>query len=200
MAQSAQSKRQHAVLSGGLVAHHRFSVAEYHRMGEAGIFKPGDRVELIEGEIIEMSPIGSSHASRVKRLNALFSRRLGKRAIIQVQDPVVLNRSSEPQPDLAVLKPRADFYAARHPQPDDTLLVVEVSDTTRDFDRKVKLPLYARTGIREVWIVDLIDETIHVHRNPVGAWYRDVTQAQRRQRVALAAFPKLMFRVRDILG
>jgi Uma2 family endonuclease len=128
------------------VARHLFTVDEYHRMGEAGIFGEDDRVELIEGEIIEMSPIGSPHAARVKRLTQLLVRRLGTRAIVQVQDPVVLSQLSEPQPDLAVVKARADFYAAGHPQPTDILLVVEVADTSRVFDRNVKAPLYAPCG------------------------------------------------------
>lgn len=169
-------------------------------MGEAGVFGEGDRVELIEGEIIEMSPIGSPHAARVKRLNRLLVRRLGTRAIVQVQDPVVLSRFSEPEPDLAVLKPRVDFYAAKHPEPADVLLIVEVADTSRSFDRTVKAPLYARTGIRELWVVDVIDEVIEVHRKPQRGTYRDVRQFGRGQRVTIGSFSGFSFRVTDILG
>lgn len=169
-------------------------------MGEAGIFGEGDRVELIEGEIIEMSPIGSAHAARVKRLNRLLVRRLGTRAIVQVQDPVVLSRFSEPEPDLAVLKPRADFYAARHPEAADVLLIVEVADTSRHFDRGVKAPLYARAGIRELWVIDVIDEIVEVYRKPQRGAYREMIRFSRAQRVTLAAFPPMAFRVADILG
>ena len=179
---------------------HLFSVDDYHRMGEAGVFGEADRVELIEGEIIEMSPIGSPHAARVKRLNRLLVRRLGTRAIVQVQDPVVLSRFSEPEPDLAVLKPRVDFYAAKHPEPRDVLLIVEVADSSRVFDRTVKAPLYARTGIRELWVVDVIDEVVEVHRRPQRGVYREVGQFRHGERVTIGAFPGLSLRVIDILG
>lgn len=169
-------------------------------MGEAGIFGEGDRVELIEGEIIEMSPIGSPHASRVKRLNRLLVQRLSARAIVQVQDPLVLSPLSEPEPDLAVLKPRADFYAARHPEPADVLLVVEVADTSRGFDRTIKASLYARAGIRELWIVDVIDEIVEVYRRPLRGAYREIKQFHRGQRLTIAAFPRTAVRVVDILG
>jgi Uma2 family endonuclease len=182
------------------VARHAFTVDEYHRMGETGILGEGARVELIEGEIIEMSPIGSPHAARVKRLNRLLVRRLGTKAIVQVQDPVVLNRFSEPQPDLAVLKPRGDFYAAKHPEPRDVLLVVEVADTSRAFDRTVKAPLYARTGVRELWVVDVIDEVVEVHRKAQRGAYREIERFRRGQKVVMGAFPNDSFRVTDILG
>jgi Uma2 family endonuclease len=182
------------------VARHLFTVDEYHRMGEAGIFAEDDRVELIEGEIIEMVPIGSPHASRVKRLLQLFVRRLGTRAIVQVQDPVVLSRFSEPEPDIAVLKPRADFYAERHPEPADVYLVVEVADTSRDFDRNVKAPLYARSGIRELWVVDVNALVVEVYRKPERSAYREVATYRRGQRVTMTAFPDKSFRVADIVG
>ena len=147
-----------------------------------------------------MSPIGSAHAARVKRLTRLLVRRLGTQAIVQVQDPVVLSRFSEPEPDLAVLKPRADFYAARHPEPADVLLIVEVADTSRGFDRGVKAPLYAQTGIRELWLVDVIDQIVEVYRKPQRGAYREVNRFGRTQRVTIAAFPRKAFRVADILG
>lgn len=133
----------------------RFSVADYHRMGEAGIFGEDDRVELIEGEIIEMTPIGSPHGGRVKQLNRLLAQAVGERAVIAVQDPVVLGERSEPEPDLALLRPRADFYTESHPRPPDVWLLIEVADTSLAFDRDVKVPLYARHGIPEVWLVDI---------------------------------------------
>src|ERR1051325_266182 len=123
-------------------------------MGKAGILKAGDRVELIEGEIIQMPPIGSRHASCVGRLTRLLVPALRDRAFVYVQNPVRLDELSEPVPDLAVLKPRPDDYSTGHPRSGDTLLVVEVSDTTLSYDRGRKLPLYARQRVQEVWIVE----------------------------------------------
>jgi Uma2 family endonuclease len=124
-----------------------FSVDDYYRMVEVGLLKEDERVELIEGEVIRMSPIGSRHAACVARLTKLFSRLAGDGAIVWVQNPVRLNDFSEPQPDVALLKPRADFYAGAHPAAADVLLIVEVSDTTIGYDRQVKVPLYARGGM-----------------------------------------------------
>ncbi len=201
MTRSSQARRaEDSQEKAGLITHHRFTVEQYHRMGDLGLFRPEERVELIEGEVVEMSPIGATHASHVDRLNALLSRRLAKLAIVRVQSPIMLNRRSEPQPDLTVLRPHPDYYSEHHPRPDDVWLVIEVSDSARQYDRKVKLPLYARAGVREVWIVDLIDAAIDIHRDPVGAWYRDVTPVQRGKRVSMQAFPKLVFRVNEILG
>src|SRR2546426_2118990 len=133
----------------------RFTVDEYHRMAEAGIFSEDESVELLEGEIVEMTPISSRHAACVNKLTRLFTRELGERVVVSVQNPVALTETSEPQPDLALLRPRADFYAAGHPGPEDVLLMVEVADTSATSDRAVKVPLYARAGIEEVWLIDL---------------------------------------------
>ncbi len=119
------------------IRRHRFNVADYHRMGEAGILNEDDRVELIDGEIIEMTPIGSPHGGRVKQLNYLLTRAVGEEAIIAAQDPVILGDRSEPEPDLALLRPRADFYKESHPQPDDVLLLIEVADTSLEKDCQV---------------------------------------------------------------
>jgi Uma2 family endonuclease len=132
----------------------RFNLADYHRMGEAGILSEDDRVELIDGEIIEMTPIGSPHGGRVKRLVYLLTQAVGPHAIVAAQDPVILDDRSEPEPDLALLRPRADFYTESHPRPTDVLLLIEVADTSLQKDRQVKVPLYARHGIPETWIVD----------------------------------------------
>lgn len=144
----------------------RFTVDEYYRMGEAGIFGEDDRVELLDGQIYVMSPIGSEHASCVDRLTRLFVRRAGDDVIVRIQNPIRLNEASEPEPDLALLHPRDDAYASEHPGPEDTMLVVEVADTSLSFDRDVKLPLYAAAGLPEVWLVDLEADTIHVYRDP----------------------------------
>lgn len=150
----------------------RFTVAEYHRMGASGILSEDDRVELIEGEIVEMAPIGSRHQACVDRLTELFSIQLAQRAVIRVQGPIRLSEHSEPQPDLALLRRRPDFYAASHPGPQDILLVVEVADTSADYDREVKLLLYGRYGIPEVWLVDLASECVDVCREPSMGGYQ----------------------------
>src|SRR5712692_11691964 len=123
------------------------NVDEYHRMAEAGILTETDRVELIDGEIVEMTPVGSRHASVVKRLNALLTGRLGARAIVSVQDPIRLSKESEPQCDVVLLRPTPDFYAGSHPEPVDTLLLIEVADTSLPYDRGVKLPRYATARV-----------------------------------------------------
>ena len=125
----------------------RFTVHEYHLMGQAGILVEDDRLELLEGEIVELAPIGSRHQAAVNRLNALFSSRLAAGALVNVQGPVRLGDHSEPQPDVMLVRRRSDFYETAHPEPADVLLLVEVSDTSIEYDRQVQLPLYARHGI-----------------------------------------------------
>jgi Uma2 family endonuclease len=182
------------------VLRRRFTVDEYYRMGEAGILHEDDRVELIEGEIVQMSPIGSRHAACVKRLNGLFSRQIGQTAIvIGVQDPIHLGEYSEPQPDITLLRPRPDFYVSAHPGPADILLVVEVADTSVEYDRGVKIPLYARAGIREYWIVDLAGESVEVYRDPSPEGYRQARQLRRSERIAPEAFPDVEIAIDDIL-
>ena len=135
-----------------------FTVHEYYRMAEAGIFGEDDRVELLSGEIVEMTPIGSRHAAAVSRLIHVFTARLSGTAILRVQDPLRLDNYSEPQPDLAIVRLRQDFYRDAHPDAADVLLLIEVADTSGDIDRTVKIPLYARSGVAEVWVVDLQDQ------------------------------------------
>ncbi|MFM8332583.1 MAG: Uma2 family endonuclease [Candidatus Methylumidiphilus sp.] len=154
-----------------LIQRHRYSVDEYYRMAETGILKPNERVELIEGEIIDMAPIGTSHTSVVKRLNAIFTHHAGTKAIVSVQDPIRLGKNSEPQPDIALLRYREDFYRHAHPGPEDILLLVEVADSSLRFDQDIKLPLYARHGIPEVWIVDLGHQLVEVYRRPADGAY-----------------------------
>jgi Uma2 family endonuclease len=178
----------------------RFTTDEYHRMGEAGVFAEDDRVELLDGEIVQMSPIGIPHSSSVDRLNALFSRRLGRQAIIRVQGPIILDRWSEPQPDLSVLAPRADFYGHAQPRPRDVLLAVEVMDSSRGYDRTLKLPLYARAELREVWLVDLKAEVIERYRSPALRGYREREDFGRRRVLTPLVFPRIRFRVNEILG
>ncbi len=150
----------------GPPAERLFTVDEYYAMAQAGILGEDDRVELIAGEIVVMSPIGSRHAGCVKALAGLLFRAAGRQAVISVQDPLRLEESAEPLPDLAVLAWRADSYRGRHPEPKDTHLVVEVADSSLDFDREVKLPLYARHGVPEVWVVDLQASCVETYRSP----------------------------------
>ncbi len=178
----------------------RFTVSEYHRMGQAGILGEDDRLELLEGEIVEMAPIGSRHQAVVDRLTSLFFNRVGDAAVVRVQGPVRLGEHSEPEPDLLLLRRRADYYASAHPGPEDVLLLVEVSDTSAEYDREVKLPLYARYSISEVWLVGLEAGTIGVYRVPTAEGYQEVSQAGRDQGIYPVAFPQLEWAVGDIIG
>jgi Uma2 family endonuclease len=180
------------------VTRRRFTVHDYHRMGEAGILHEDDRVELIEGEIVEMAAIGTRHFTCVNGLNRMLVRGVGDDAIVSVQNPARLDEHSEPQPDLTVLRVRD--YRESLPMPEDVLLLIEVSDTTLAYDRNVKLPLYARAGIREVWIVNLPGETIERHTGPSGDGYRHAERVRRREVPAPLAFPKLSLRLDDVLG
>jgi Uma2 family endonuclease len=178
----------------------RFTVEDYYRMGEAGILGEDDRVELIEGEIVEMPPIGSPHGGGVNRLIHLFTGLLGDRAVVSAQNPVRLSDISEPVPDITLLRSRADFYAGSHPRPGDVLLLVEVADTSGAFDRRVKAPLYARAGIPEYWIVDLPRGLLEIHRDPSPDGYLVRRELHPGDRVAPAALPDAELEVRDILG
>lgn len=179
---------------------HYFTAAEYYRMADAGILTADDRVELIEGEIIEMSPIGKRHASCVNRINRLLGRLASQAAIIQVQNPVRLNDFSEPQPDVSLLRLRDDFYERAEPTPADVLLVVEVADTSAAYDRGVKVPLYARSGIPEVWLVDLAEDRIEIYARPSAGVYQDVRHVSRGESVSSNAVAGLSFAVEEILG
>jgi Uma2 family endonuclease len=170
---------------------HRITVDEYYRMAEVGLLAPDARVELIEGEIIDMAPIGTDHGSVVDKLTRLFVNAAGDRAIVRIQGAIRLDRSSEPQPDLALLVPRADFYSHAHPSPEDLLLVIEVSDSTLRYDRDVKVPLYARHEIPEVWIVDLQNRELHSYRSPAEGRYHDAHTTQDPGITPVAALPDI---------
>jgi Uma2 family endonuclease len=178
----------------------KLDVRDYHRMGEAGILTEDDRVELIEGELVAMSPIGSDHSGGVNALTWLLVQGAGSRAVVAPQNPVRLSDHSEPQPDFALLRPRADFYRSETPTPADVLLLIEVADSSLRFDRLVKLPLYARHGIREVWIVDLAGQAVELCRGPGPDGYARITRAGRGASIAPEAMPDLALRVDDILG
>ncbi len=148
------------------------NVAEYHQMFQVGILTEHDRVELINGEIIAMSPIGSYHATAVNRINRVFHRLLGEIAIISVQNPIWLNPYSEPESDIALLAPPLEKYEEHHPQPDDIWLIVEIADSSYEYDRAVKLPLYAVAGIPQVWLINLHENQIEVFTTPDQGKYK----------------------------
>jgi Uma2 family endonuclease len=160
------------------VLRHRLTVQQYHRMAEAGVLAPDARVELIEGVIVDMAPIGSRHAAAVNKLTRALTAAVGVRAIVSVQNPLRLGERSEPQPDLALLRPRADFYAESAPTAADALLVIEVAQATAAYDRGVKVPLYAQHGVPEVWIVDLDFSLVRFFRSPQGDRYLDITATE----------------------
>jgi Uma2 family endonuclease len=178
----------------------RFTADEYQRTGEAGIFSPEDRVELIDGEILTMSPIGSPHAGAVNRANRTLVIGTQGRALVAVQNPVRLNAFSEPEPDLVLLRPRDDFYRSSHPQPQDVLLIIEISESTLRYDRDFKGPLYARNGIVEYWLVDLTSETVTCHSRPENGVYRDAATFHRGQMLMPKALPNFIVAVDDLLG
>jgi Uma2 family endonuclease len=166
------------------------NVEQFHRMGEAGIFPPGARVELIEGELLSIAPVGSRHGSAVAVLNRLLMLSpLAQRTLLWPQNAVVLSAFSELQPDFLLLRPRADHYRDANPEPGDVLLLIEVSDSTLGFDRRRKVPLYARHGIVEAWIVNLPDRQLEVFREPRDGAYATVAVHGAQERVACAAFP-----------
>ncbi|MFQ5676610.1 MAG: Uma2 family endonuclease [bacterium] len=177
-----------------------FTVEEYYEMAHSGILSEEDRVELLAGEIVEMSPIGSRHAACIKYLNQVFSKLLGDLAVVSVQDPVRLTPYSEPEPDLALLRPREDFYAQAHPKPQDVFLVIEVSETSVETDREVKLPLYAEAGIPEVWIFDLEARCVEVYRKPFERAYSVIERCSPKQQLSPQAFPQVKVDLEDILG
>ncbi|MGH8470646.1 MAG: Uma2 family endonuclease [Gammaproteobacteria bacterium] len=172
---------------------HRLTVSDYQRMGETGILDQNARVELIAGEIIDMAPIGSLHAGTVNRLIRMLQRTIGDAAVLSVQNPIVLGPYSEPEPDVALLKPREDFYTATHAVPDDVLLIIEVADTTVRYDREVKVPLYASTGIPEVWLIDLPRKAIEVCRQPTAQGYREVLHPHPSEPLQCALLPQVSF-------
>ena len=178
---------------------HLWMVEGYHRMVEVGLLDADARVELIEGEIVEMAPIGDAHAAVSNRLTRLLVLTVGERGIVAVGNPVRLTRHSEPQPDFSVLRPRAD-YQTRGPRPEDVMLAVEVSDTTLRRDRRVKLALYAAAGIPEFWIVNLEANEIEIYRSPAGDIYASVERKRSGDSATIATLPGVTIAVSQILG
>ncbi|WYL97316.1 MAG: Uma2 family endonuclease [Gloeotrichia echinulata IR180] len=178
----------------------KFTVEQYHKMVDSGILTADDRIELIGGEIIEMSPIGTKHAACVNRLVNLLAQLSRKRIILASQNPIALNENSEPQPDVALLKPRDDFYETAHPQPSDIFLLIEVADSTVKYDREVKIPLYAQANIIEVWLVDIYEQVIEVYQQPISAGYQHIQKFARGQTLSIQAFHDVNISVNEIFG
>ena len=178
----------------------RFTAAEYCAMADAGILTEDDRVELLDGELVQIPPIGDYHASRVNWLNYSLTPALGQRAIVQVQNPVRLNDDTEPHPDIALLRFRDDFYRFGKPTPADVLLLIEVSDTSLAYDRGAKLAAYARAGIPEVWIVNLPDRRVEAYTEPAGSEYAVVRHYTPGARIAPPAFPDIALAVDRIIA
>lgn len=178
---------------------HRFSAEEYHRLGELGILSPDARVELIEGAIHDMSPIGPFHSGVTMRLNRFFQLRAKGRWVVFVQGAVRLDNYTEPEPDLMLLKPAPDDYVSHHPTPDDVFLLIEVADSTLDFDRGKKLQIYARAGISEFWIVNLKDSMIEVYREPHFTGYESRTVLKAGEKASPGAFPDAALDVAELL-
>src|SRR5436305_12193247 len=179
------------------IARRHFSIGEYDKMAAAGVFSEDDRVELIEGEIVEMNPIGSRHAACVGRLTKLLERLAGDEAIVWVQNPVQVSDYSEPLPDVALLKRRDDFYARANPRPSDVLLIIEVADSSVEYDRDVKIPIYSRAGVPEVWLVNLPEEAIEIYARPLNNAYQETRLVKRGESLSTL---NLIIDADDILG
>lgn len=183
-----------------LIVRRRFTVEQYERMAEAGVFGPNERVELLDGEVVEMAPIGPPHSSRVDRCNTYLWRTIGMPVILRVQNPLHLSDLSMPEPDVTVLRHRDDFYDTRHPTVADVLLLVEVGDTSARFDRTVKLPLYATASVVEVWLLDVKARTVSVCTDPRDGVYRSVVPARHGDLLRPTALPGTVIPAADLLG
>jgi Uma2 family endonuclease len=176
-----------------------FTVDDYHRMVDAGILHEKDRVELIEGEVLAMSPIGPPHCAAVDRATRAMVNGAGEKAIVRVQAPVQLDRYNQPEPDIVLLKPKEDFYATRHPGPADILLIVEVAQSSIDYDRSVKARIYSRTGIVEYWLADVEQDCVFVFSDPGKNGYRTVRQFSRGQSLTPYLLPNCQVTVDSLL-
>src|SRR5215213_9627158 len=174
---------------------YRFTVEEYHQMGAAGIFAADARVELIDGQIVEMRPVGDAHVEAVNRCNRRFTIGLGDRAVVSPQNPVRLDRHNEPQPDLAVARPEV----VGAPRLGEILLAIEIADSSLEYDRGTKVPLYARAGVPETWLLNVRDGVLEVYREPGPEGYGRTSTLPPDRQVACEAFPDVVLRVADLL-
>jgi Uma2 family endonuclease len=181
-------------------ARHLITAEEFAAMAAVGVFAEDDRLELIEGEIFEMSPIGDLHAGCVNWLSNSLKDRLGPKVVVTTQNPANVTNISRLQPDVILARPRADFYRKQSPGPEDVFLVIEVADSSLSFDRQTKIPLYARSGFREAWVVNLVESVVEVFRDPTSQGYRLVRRARLGETVAPETFPEVELSVTEILG
>lgn len=178
---------------------HLTNLDEWRRLGEANIFPPGSRIELINGEILDMAPIGFNHSGHLNRLNKLLTKLAPDDVVTSIQNPLQLGDLSEPEPDFMLLKPNADSYTTRHPTADDVLLLIEVADTSLQFDQNQKLRLYARHGIPEYWLLNLNDVCLEVYRKPIGEVYAEKTTLYTGDNITLSQLPDISIQIADIL-
>lgn len=178
---------------------HRWTVAEYQRMGETGVLPPHARVELLDGQIIDMSPIGNFHRGIVGRLDRLFNKLSKDRWLVWTQSSIPLDEHSEPQPDIVLLKPSADDYTSRAPSPRDVFLLIEVADSSLNLDRQNKLPLYGRAGIPEFWIVNLLERVIEIYREPNSTGYASKKIFRAGEKAVPATFPDAIVDIAELL-
>lgn len=177
---------------------YRLTVAAYHQLGGIGVFNENSRVELMNGELITMPPIGEQHAGHLDRVAQHCFQGAFVKAIVRVQSPIQLDDHSEPQPDLTLLRPREDFYTHSHPRPEDVLLLIEVSDSTLRYDREVKVPHYARAGVPEVWILDIAHQRLEIYRRPSADGYRQILYPELQEQIAPVLLPELLFSVEQL--
>ena len=168
-------------------------------MAETGVLRPDARVELLNGQIVDMSPIGPLHGSVVNRLTRIFNLQSRKRWFVSSQNSLRVDDYSEPQPDVMLLRSREDDYASAHPEPSDVYLLVEVSDSTVDLDQKEKLAIYAESGVGEVWIVNLVDDQVEIYREPAFGRYSVTATASKEETISPVAFPDLQISVGELL-
>ncbi len=182
------------------VSRRRFTVDDYHRMGDAGILSPSDRVELIDGQIIAKPVIGPRHGASVDRTTRALVTAVDTSAIVRVQGAVRLDLFHEPEPDIVLLRPRSDFYSSAHPGPSDILLVIEFAESSIDYDRDVKSRVYAKAGVVEYWLVDLNEDVVQVHTDPATAMYLSVASCHRGQSLVPRRLPACVISTLDLLG
>lgn len=181
------------------IAIRRLSVQDYHQMAESGILQPDERVELLEGQIIQMAAKGTAHSASVSRIEQLLRNRLGSCILLRFQDPIRLDDYSEPEPDIAVVRPNPNFYEDHHPIPSEVFLLIEVSDKTLQFDRETKAPVYGRSGIAEYWVLDVNGRKLHGYRSPSKTGYQSETILSEELEIAPLAFPDCVMAVREML-
>jgi len=186
-------------LATATVRKHLTDIREWQKLGEANIFPPGSRIELIEGEILEMAPIGFNHSGHINRLVKLLTKLIPSDVIPSVQNPVQLGDLSEPEPDFMLLKPNDDFYSSRHPNADDVLLLIEVADSSLSFDQNQKLRLYASHNIPEYWLMNLNDSCLEVYRQPHGDCYGEKTTLRVGDTATLSQLDQITINIADIL-